>query len=224
MECGHVFCSHCITAWIEERRYESGRDGRPNCPSCYAAVELPRRVTGWDTFFHGLYKLLPTEAQENRQEILQQRQDQHEHWEAEQVVQRAEQEEARQRRLEEERARAERQQRVGVGARMNADQENTFRDGAADSVARQNQNQENNWSRLPIQDAFQTLDMNDSVIQLHRVGSSNSSSPEASSRKGNSSHPSVSTTGNANNNEARGAEPLTNNNSNRRGAVSTATA
>ena len=124
MECGHVFCSHCVTVWIEERKNQS--NGPPNCPSCRADIELPRRVRGWDAFFSGVYKLLSTEAQENRQEILQQRQEQYEGWEAELVVQRAEQEEARQRRLEEERARAERQARVEARARANAERASIF--------------------------------------------------------------------------------------------------
>ena len=124
VECGHVFCSHCITVWIEERRNQS--NSRPNCPSCRTEVNFPRRVRGWDSFFSSVYKLLPTEAQKNREEILQQRHDQHEGWEAEQVVQRAEQEEARQRRLEEERARAERQARAEARARFNADRASVF--------------------------------------------------------------------------------------------------
>ena len=78
-----------------------------------------RKVRLYAGFFGRVYSLLSVETQENRKQILQQRQDQREHWEAEQVVLRAEQEAARQRREEQERLHEERRARAEAWATRN---------------------------------------------------------------------------------------------------------
>ena len=55
-------------------------------------IEFPRKVFSYGGFPERAYSLLSKETQKNRKQILQQREAEHKHWEAEQVALRAEQE------------------------------------------------------------------------------------------------------------------------------------
>ena len=89
-DCGHVFCSHCIGAWIEQ---EKNQLFLSRCPTCRAKTESPKKIRGCVP--ERFYSLLSEEAQTNRAQSLQQRKDENEQWKAQLVARRAEEEQSR---------------------------------------------------------------------------------------------------------------------------------
>ena len=88
-QCGHVFCSHCITTWM--------RQSNRSCPCCRKRIVTSARVSTWDTFLCRAYYLLPEETRHSRERNLRQRREEHEAWEARQTASKDEVEVTRQR-------------------------------------------------------------------------------------------------------------------------------
>ena len=74
--CGHIFCSHCITVLNERSKNPSN----PMCPLCANSVGSPTRLSRLDTLISDIFDFLPSETQENRKQMLKHRQQEHEKW------------------------------------------------------------------------------------------------------------------------------------------------
>ena len=77
-QCGHVFCSHCITAWIRRSNH--------SCPCCRKRIVSSARVSSWDTFLSRAYNLLSEDTRQNRERFLRQRREEREAWETRQAA------------------------------------------------------------------------------------------------------------------------------------------
>ncbi|XP_014482229.1 PREDICTED: E3 ubiquitin-protein ligase RNF8-like [Dinoponera quadriceps] len=64
LNCTHTFCHHCINMWCRKRR---------ECPVCRKPVMSMNRSLVLDNFIESMIENLPTELQNRRKEILQER-------------------------------------------------------------------------------------------------------------------------------------------------------